>query len=79
LWCYQTAFNIELDALGDDMFEDEGLLDDAVSAPSAPQGEIGEPSNRRAANETQIKFKPCTSIVLRVLYRKVFGFGDTVQ
>ena len=26
------------------MFEDEGLLDDAVSAPSAPQGEIGEPS-----------------------------------
>lgn len=35
----------ELDALGDDMFEDEGLLDDAVSAPSAPQGEIGEPSS----------------------------------
>ena len=33
------------------MFEDEGLLDDTVSVPNAPQGELGEPSS------TQVRLK----------------------
>jgi len=35
-WSYCS----ELDALGDDIFEDE-FLDDAVAAPNAPSAEIG--------------------------------------
>ena len=55
----------ELDALGDEMFEDELNVDDAISAPTGPLSEGGEANTAQVSN--------CINLLWDWIYRSIKG------